>query len=108
MALTWEGVIQNTQTAGTTAWGKTTKTLPEYIGLMIGAALGLLGVIFLILMVYGGYLWMTSRGDDKQVEKAKDTIKNAIIGLVLVIMAYAISSYLFEQLISTAGGAAAT
>lgn len=60
-------------------------------GRVINTALSLVGLIFLILMVYGGYLWMTARGDESQVEKAQMIIRNAIIGLVLVLAAYAIT-----------------
>ena len=53
--------------------------------------MGLLGVIFFVFMVYAGYTWMTAQGDEKKVEKARDTIKNSIIGLALVLAAYGIT-----------------
>lgn len=62
----------------------------EIIGIVVGVLLGFLGVIFVILTIYAGYNWMTARGNEEQVTKAKDTLKNAIIGLILVISAYAI------------------
>lgn len=66
-------------------------SLPERIGQIINAVLVFLGVIFLILMIYGGYIWMTARGNEQEVEKAKNIIKNALIGLVVVLAAYAIT-----------------
>jgi hypothetical protein len=87
------------ETAGQAGIGQGgSKTLPTYIGNIISAALGLLGVIFLILMVYGGYLWMTARGDETQTTKAKDTISRAIIGLVIVAGSYAIATYVVGAL----------
>jgi hypothetical protein len=68
-------------------------TLAEYIGAGIQAALSLVGVIFLILVVYAGIKWMTARGESAPVEDAKKTIQAAIIGLVVVALAYAITSF---------------
>ena len=67
-------------------------------GRIINTALTLVGLIFLLLMVYGGYLWMTARGDEGQVEKAQSIIRNAIIGIVLVIAAYAITYFITNKL----------
>ncbi len=61
---------------------------------VIGTILSFVGVAFLILMIYGGILWMVSQGNDTQIKKAKDIIINGIIGLVVVIFAYAITSYI--------------
>ncbi len=66
------------------------------IGNIIKAAISFVGVVFLVLMIYGGYLWMTARGNEQQVEKAKNLISAAIIGLIIVILSYAISAYLIS------------
>lgn len=70
------------------------------VGLIINAALGLLGVIFIILMVLAGYNWMTASGSEEKVKEAKDTIKRAIIGLVIVIGSWAIWNFILENLIA--------
>lgn len=70
----------------------------DIIGAVVQGALGLLGIIFLILMVYGGYAWMTAHGDEQKVTKAKDTIRSAIIGLIVVLGAYAISYFVVDRL----------
>ena len=57
---------------------------------IIKVVLGILGVIFLALLVFAGFLWMTSGGDSKKVEKAQQLIKNSIIGLVIILAAYSI------------------
>jgi len=74
-------------------------TISEIIGTAVSAFLALLGVIFLVLMLYAGYHWMTARGEEEKVEKAKDTITRAIIGLIIVVGAYAIWSFIFSNLI---------
>jgi len=55
-----------------------------------------MGVIFLILAIYGGFKWMTAAGNEESVEKAKKTITNAILGLVIVLAAYAIVKFIVE------------
>lgn len=75
-----------------------TVTTNIIVGKIITTALSLLGVIFLVLMIYGGFLWMTARGDEGQVTKAKDLMQAAIIGLVVVISAYAISYFVISTL----------
>ena len=67
-------------------------------GTAVSAALALVGVIFLILMIYAGYNWMTARGEEEKVEKAKDTITRAFIGLIIVVGAYAIWKFVFASL----------
>ena len=63
--------------------------------------LSFLGVIFLIMMVYGGVMWMTARGNDSAIEKAKNIIVNSIIGVIVVVGAYAITYFVFSGLSAT-------
>lgn len=62
-------------------------------GQIIGTVLSFVGVIFLILMIVAGVRWMTAQGNDQQVTKAKDQLINAIIGLVIIFAAYAITNF---------------
>jgi len=73
---------------------RTEGTLAEKSGQIIGSLLSLVGVIFLVLMIYGGITWMTASGNDKQVERAKNIITYAIIGLVIILSAYTITAFL--------------
>ena len=72
--------------------------LSTITGAVVGAVLALVGVIFLALMVYAGYNWMTARGEEEKVEKAKDTITRALIGIIIVVGAYAIWRFVFAYL----------
>lgn len=65
---------------------------------VISAFLGFLGIIFVVLMLLGGYNWMTAQGDESKVEKAKATIQRAIIGLIIVVSAYSITYTIFKAL----------
>lgn len=64
--------------------------LASYLGWVINLLLSMLGVIFTGLIVYGGYRWLTARGNDQQVEQAKGIIRHAIIGLFITVSAGAI------------------
>jgi len=77
--------------------------LAEIIGIVIQAFLGILGVLFLVYMLYAGYNWMVAQGDEEKVTKAKDTIQRAIIGLIIIIGAYAISYWVFDRLLIGTG-----
>ena len=71
---------------------------------IINMALGLLGLFFVILIMYGGFTWMTAQGDDKKVQKAKDIIKNSIYGIAIVLLAAVIANVVFEIIIRLASG----
>ncbi len=74
----------------------------DVVGTGIKLVLTLVGLIFLILMVYAGLLWMTARGEEAQVEKARKIIVAAVIGLVIVVSAYAITTLVMDKMV-TAG-----
>jgi|APSaa5957512622_1039677.scaffolds.fasta_scaffold129382_1 hypothetical protein len=73
--------------------GVTEKNIEDVVGTGINAALSLVGLIFLILMVYAGYLWMTARGEEETIKKAQKIIISTIIGLIITLSAYAITKF---------------
>ena len=75
-------------------------TLPQTVGKIISAVLAILGVLLLALLIYGGYTWMYAKGDPSQVKKAQDIIRAAIVGLIIIFMSWAISSYVISALMS--------
>lgn len=76
---------------------------PEIIiGEILQGAMLLIGVLFGILVIYGGYLWMTARGNDETVKKAIGILQTAIIGFIVVASAYAISDFIIERVIRSA------
>lgn len=77
-----------------------TATPATIIGQIIGAVLAFVGILFLVLMIYGGLLWMTARGNQEQVTKAKDLIIASVIGLIIILSAYAITAYVGQALTS--------
>jgi hypothetical protein len=77
--------------------------LAETIGQIVKGALSLLGVIFMLLVIYGGFLWMTAAGNEEQITKAKNILKASIIGLIIVIGAYAIAFFVVNQIVTATG-----
>lgn len=65
---------------------------------VITAFLSLLGLIFLILMIIAGYSWMTAAGDESKVSYAKETMKRAVIGLLITVAAYTITYFVFSNI----------
>lgn len=93
--------------------------LPEEIGTTIGTgtadiritiariirvALGFLGTLALLLVLYAGFLWMTAAGDQEKVQKAKRTLAQAVIGLVIIIAAFSITSFIISSLVRATTG----
>jgi hypothetical protein len=68
----------------------------QIVGTIINTLLSLLGVIFIVLLIYGGITWMTAEGDESKVEKAQIIIRNAVIGLIIIVSAYAISYFVIN------------
>lgn len=92
------------QTAETAGLSTQERTLPEILGILLNAALSLTGVIFVILMVYGGFLWMQARGNQDDVAKAKKIIEHAIIGIILIALAFAITNFVISRIGRATGG----
>ncbi|MDO8667999.1 MAG: hypothetical protein Q7K35_02770 [bacterium] len=65
--------------------------LAQIIGNVIGAILAFVGVIFFCLILWAGFGWMTARGKEEEISKAKDTIFGAVLGLMVVLGAYAVT-----------------
>jgi cysteine-rich repeat protein len=76
---------------------------------IINITLGLVGIVLVSLMVYAGFLWMTSGGDEEKVRRAKGIITSAIIGLIIVLSSWAIARFVIERLLqATQGGGGGT
>lgn len=93
----YTGVAEQTYKAGSDGTPQT--SVREIIVMVINAVLGLLGVIFLALIIYAGFLWMMAGGNDEQVGKAKKLLTNSIIGVVIIVAAYAISYFVLTALL---------
>lgn len=83
------------ETAGTDGAGYDTSIEPEtgvatLAGKIVRAFLSLTGIIFVVYTIYGGFLWLTSGGNEERITKAKSILRNGIIGLIVIFSAAAI------------------
>lgn len=72
-----------------TAPDRTTQ-LATFGGKIVSTFLSILGIVFMVYTLYGGYLWMTAGGNEEHVTKAKAIIKNGIIGIIIIFSVYGI------------------
>jgi hypothetical protein len=70
---------------------------------VINIALGLLGVLAIVLILMGGFKWMTAMGNDEKVGDAKRLLGAGVIGLLIVLSAYAVSIYIIRTYLSATG-----
>jgi hypothetical protein len=61
-------------------------------------AMYIAGALAVLVIIFGGIRYITSTGDATRIKQAKDTIQYGIVGLVVVIMAYAIVNFVIKQL----------
>ena len=71
---------------------------------IIQTLLQLLGTITLALIVYAGFLWVTSAGSEEKIEKAQGIIRAAVIGLIIIMSAYAVTTFVIGKLYFATSG----
>lgn len=80
-----------------------TSSISTIVGNLIAAMLALTGIIFLVIMVYAGMLYMTAAGEEGKVKKAKSMLTTSVIGILIVVTAYAVTTYLVQALTTALG-----
>lgn len=85
--------------------GAETVDYKAFTAKIVQAGLGVTGLVFFVLIFYGGYLWLTSGGKEEDIKKAQGTIVASIIGLMIIIGSYALTNLVFDRLVgkSTTG-----
>lgn len=78
--------------------------LQEFVNLSI-FILGIIGSLVLLMFIYGGFLWITSRGEAKRVEKGREVITQAVIGFAIVVLSYSMINFLIAALAGDKPGA---
>ncbi len=71
---------------------------------IIRTALGLLGIVALVLILYGGFVWMTAGGDEEKISDAKKILLNSAIGIAIILSSYAIASFVISRLVGATTG----
>lgn len=83
--------------------GLGTADVRDIIDTIISVILGFLGLIAVILILIGGFMWMTAGGNDDKITTGRKYIINGVIGLIIILAAYAIASFVITN-IGTATG----
>jgi hypothetical protein len=83
---------------GTGAGFTSTTDLPVVIGRVINVAFSLLGIVAVVIIVWSGWQWMMSGGVAADVQKAKDRIIAAVIGIAIMLLAYSITNFILSKL----------
>ncbi len=73
------------------------------IGNIVEVILGFLGIVAILIVLWAGFLWMTATGNEDQVTKAKGILISGLIGLLIIMSAYAITAFVLQDLGSAAG-----
>lgn len=71
---------------------------------LIRTALTFLGVISVVIVMYGGFVWMTAGGSAEKVDRAKRILINGVIGMVIILMSWAITTFIITALVGATGG----
>jgi len=78
--------------------GIATRTPGQVVGAIIKTVLGFTGTVAFVVFLYGGFMWLTARGNEDQVKKAKQYLTNGAIGTVVIMLAYSITFYITDVL----------
>ncbi len=70
--------------------------IPELLGTLISNALGLVGTLTLVVFIYGGFVWLTSAGNEEKVSKGTHAMMYAAIGICIIFSSYAILQLVFQ------------
>lgn len=75
----------------------------ETAAAIIRAALGILGIVAVVIVLWGGVLWMTAGGNDDRVATAKKILFSGLIGLIIILSAFALTNFVIDQLVGATG-----
>lgn len=92
------GELLNPQVGAATGLGQTDIRIT--VARIIRVAMGLLGIVAVVIVLIGGFTWMTAGGDDEKVGTAKKYIYSGIVGLAIILSAYAIANFVITQLVT--------
>jgi hypothetical protein len=80
------------------------RDLREIVGSIINIALGFLGVIAVVIILMGGFKWMTAGGNEDKVSEAKKLLGAGVIGLIIVLAAWAVSTFIINAIYNATSG----
>lgn len=84
--------------------GLASRDVRSTISSIIRVAMGLLGIVAVVIILIGGFTWMTAGGNEEKVGEAKKWIFSGVIGLAIILSAYALASFVINQLVNATTG----
>jgi len=72
------------------------ETVLGMVSMTISVVLSLFGIVFLVVIIYAGLRWMTARGKDEHIEKAKHAMEAGILGFIITIVSYGLARFIIE------------
>ena len=102
----WGGSIQKqyVDTNSGLAEGSTVRDPRQIIVDIIKVVLGFLGILAVVIILFAGFKWMTAGGNEENVTAAKKMLIAGIIGLVIILSAYALATFIIKQIIGATTG----
>ena len=96
-----DGLDKAAKKGGLVKAGEETPTIQAVIGKYIKAGLSLVGLVFMIIIIYAGLSWLTSGGDSEYIKKARSWMIHGAIGFAVTMMAYLATHFAIEQIAGT-------
>lgn len=93
-----DAAITTNDIPSATSVGLATKDLKEAIANIVNIVLSIMGIIFFVLFIIAGFKWMTAAGNEEAIESAKHIMTAAVIGLIITLLAWAISYWVVNSL----------
>jgi len=87
------------------ATGLGNKDIRVTVASIIKTAMGLLGIVAVVIILIGGFKWMTAGGNEEQTGEAKSWIFSGVIGLAIILSAYALATFVINSLVTATTGA---
>jgi uncharacterized membrane protein YjgN (DUF898 family) len=81
------------------ATGLTTTDVRTTISRVINAFMSLLGLVAVVLILLGGFKWMMAQGNEEKIDEAKKLMMSGVVGLIIVMSAYAIAQFVIGAIV---------
>jgi len=102
--IVWTGGDGNIDTVGNVT-GLGERDPREIAAAVIKVMLGFLGIIAVLIILYAGFLWMTAAGNEDKISQAKGMMSAGVIGLIIILAAFGIATFVMNALVSATTGA---
>lgn len=81
-----------------------TRDIRETVFAIVNVILGFLGIIAVIIILYGGFMWMTSQGNEDKTGQARKLILAGVVGLIIILASLAIARFVMQQIFEATTG----